>query len=135
MADNWAAEHLQVIRTLMERSAIYRRALAPVMTFTGGVGILAAAAGWGLNIDSPRGFTAYWTLVGMVAVAGAFLLVRRQSLRDAEPFWSPPTKRVTQALLPPLFAGFLASVIIFSIENSTVPEPVNVLALVWLPQA
>ena len=31
MESNWAAEHLQVIRTLMERSAVYRRALAPIM--------------------------------------------------------------------------------------------------------
>ena len=30
MEPNWAGEHLQVIRTLMERSALYRRALAPV---------------------------------------------------------------------------------------------------------
>ena len=35
MESNWAAEHLQVIRTLMERSAIYRRALAPIMLGTG----------------------------------------------------------------------------------------------------
>ena len=34
MEPNWAAEHLQVIRTLMERSALYRRALAPIMSFT-----------------------------------------------------------------------------------------------------
>src|SRR5712692_9712536 len=100
MQDNWAAEHLQVIRTLMERSAIYRRALAPVMTFTGIIGIMAAVVGWGFKIETPRGFTAYWTLVSWVAVGAAYLLVRRQSLKDAEPFWSPPTRRVTQALLP-----------------------------------
>jgi hypothetical protein len=41
----------------------------------------------------------------VLAVAIAFFLVRRQALRDREPFWSPPTRRVTQALLPPFFAG------------------------------
>ena len=40
METNWAAEHLQVIRTLMERSAVYRRALAPIMTFNGAIGQL-----------------------------------------------------------------------------------------------
>src|SRR6267154_136506 len=35
MESNWAAEHLQVIRTLMERSAVYRRALAPIMIYNG----------------------------------------------------------------------------------------------------
>ena len=31
MQTDWASENLQVIRTLMERGAVYRRALAPVM--------------------------------------------------------------------------------------------------------
>jgi hypothetical protein len=35
MDTNWAAEHLQTIRTLMERSALYRRALAPIMLCAG----------------------------------------------------------------------------------------------------
>ena len=35
METNWAAEQLQTIRTLMERSAVYRRALAPIMLFAG----------------------------------------------------------------------------------------------------
>src|SRR6266481_5735682 len=126
MADNWAAEHLQVIRTLMERSAIYRRALAPLMTFTGVIGILAALAGWGFNIGTPRGLTAYWTLVGCVASGGSYFLVRRQSLKDAEPFWSPPTRRVTQALLPPVVAGLIGSVIIFFKADSNAPEVANV---------
>ena len=29
MESGWATDHLQVIRTLMERAALYRRALAP----------------------------------------------------------------------------------------------------------
>ncbi len=45
METNWAAEQLQTIRTLMERSAVYRRALAPIMLFVGFVGVLAAAIG------------------------------------------------------------------------------------------
>ena len=46
MESNWAAEHLQVIRTLMERSAVYRRALAPVMIFNGCLGCIAAVKWW-----------------------------------------------------------------------------------------
>jgi len=44
MDTNWAAENLQVIRTLMERSTLYRRALAPVMLVSGLIGTSAAAA-------------------------------------------------------------------------------------------
>jgi hypothetical protein len=105
MESNWAAEHLQTIRTLMERSALYRRALAPIMFFVGSIGVLAAVAGLVFYLDSPRAFGRLWLGAALVAVAGAFLIARRQALKDHEPFWSPPTRRVTQALLPPLTAG------------------------------
>ena len=112
MESNWAAEHLQVIRTLMERSALYRRALAPIMIFNGVVGLAAAALGWALKIGSPRAFILFWAGVSVVALAGSFLLVRRQALKESEPFWSPPTRRVTQALLPPLAAGLMIGAVI-----------------------
>jgi hypothetical protein len=107
MESNWAAENLQTIRTLMERSAVYRRALAPVMTYVGVVGILAAIAGWLLKITDTGVFAIYWMAVSLVAIAGAFLLVRRQALKSGEAFWSPPTRRVAQAMLPGLLAGFV----------------------------
>ncbi len=107
MEPNWAADHLQVIRTLMERSALYRRALAPLMIFVGAVGVVAAAAGWGLGVSKPVSFVLYWYCVGALALAGGFLMVRRQAWQQAEPLWSPPTRRVAQAMLPPLSAGFL----------------------------
>jgi len=112
MEPNWAAEHLQVIRTLMERTAVYRRALAPIMALTGVIGIAAALGGLLARIDSPKGFAIYWLLVSLAAVLGALLLVRREALREREPFWSPPTRRVTQALLPALSAGFILSIIL-----------------------
>jgi hypothetical protein len=112
MESNKAAEHLQVIRTLMERSALYRRALAPIMLFAGILGVLGAAAGIALQLDSIRSFGELWLGVAVVAVTGAFVIARRQSLKDHEPFWSPPTRRVGQALLPPLVAGLLFSLVI-----------------------
>jgi hypothetical protein len=105
MDSNWAAEHLQTIRTLMERSAIYRRALAPVMLSSGIIGIIAAAIPYFVIIRTNRSFALYWMSVGVIAMAAALLLVRRQALRDNESFWSPPTKRVTEALMPPFIAG------------------------------
>ncbi|HUE36958.1 MAG TPA: hypothetical protein VMO20_06175, partial [Candidatus Acidoferrum sp.] len=54
----------------------------------------------------------------MVAIAGAFLIVRRQALKAEEPFWSPPTRRVAQTLLPPLTAGLVLG-IIFSLTEFT----------------
>jgi len=111
MESNWAAEHLQVIRTLMERSAVYRRALAPIMIFNGVVGAVGGISGSLLKINTASGFIGFWAGVGVLALGGSFLLVRRQALKESEPFWSPPTRRVAQALLPPLFIGSVAGLL------------------------
>ena len=133
MESNWAAEHLQVIRTLMERSALYRRALAPIMSFNGVVGLAAAALGWGLKVGSPRAFILFWAAVSVVAICGSLLLVRRQALRESEPFWSPPTRRVTQALLPPLAAGLMISVVVLVRAGSTPQSGDGLMGMLWLP--
>src|SRR5204862_3641496 len=111
MESNWATEHLQVIRTLMERSGLYRRALAPIMIFNGVIGIAAGFLGWSLKISSVQGFIGFWAGTAMLGLAGSFLLVRRQALKESEPFWSPPTRRVAQALLAPLFIGSIAGLL------------------------
>src|SRR5690349_24538125 len=111
MESNWATEHLQVIRTLMDRSAVYRRALAPIMTYNGVLGIAGGVRGSVLKINSSRGFIGYWAAVGLAALGGSFVLVRRQALKESEPFWSPPTRRVARALLPALFIGSVAGLL------------------------
>jgi hypothetical protein len=112
----------------MERSAVYRRALAPIMLFVGFTGVLAAVVGLAFHLNSPRAFGGFWLGTAFVAVAGAFLIARRQALKDHEPFWSPPTRRVTQALLPPLTAGMcLGFVFMFvGLANAVV------LTFIWL---
>jgi hypothetical protein len=105
METDWAAEHLQTIRTLMERSAVYRRALAPIMVWNGTVGVVEGLLGWKLYPQFGRRFLVLWSGAALLAIIGSFLLVRRQAIKDSEPFWSPPTRRIAQALLPPLFIG------------------------------
>ena len=109
MEQHVAAEHLEIIRTLMERSALYRRTLAPIMLGVGSVGCVAALGGSALGIDALPWFGAWWLGAAVVAIAGAFVIARRQAMQDGEPFWSPPALRVTQALVPPLAAGLLFS--------------------------
>jgi hypothetical protein len=130
MENNWATENLQVIRTLMERSAIYRRALAPIMIVTGSVGLVAAVVPCYSPVASNRGFSLFWMVVGLVAVAGAFLLVRRQALKAAEPFWTPPTRRVTEALLPAYLVG-LATGLVFVLADDALEPAAWLLVLVW----
>ena len=133
MESDWAAENLRVIRTLMERSAIYRRALAPITLLAGSVGTVAAAIGWFAKIESPRAFVGFWLAVAVATIAGCFLLLRRQALRDGEPLWSPPTRRVTQALLPALAAGLICSAIaLFSLGGSE-EKTASIVGLFCLP--
>jgi hypothetical protein len=116
MEQNSAAAHLQVIRTLMERSALYRRTLAPIMLFVGTLGVLASLGGIGFKIEAFRLFCAWWLVTALVAVTGALLITRRQALKDGEPFWSPPTQRVTQAIVPPLVSGLFFSVLLAALD-------------------
>ena len=135
METNWAAEHLQVIRTLMERSAVYRRALAPIMIFNGVLGVGGALVGMAMDLDQPQKFIGFWVVVALIGLAGSFFLVRRQALKASEPFWSPPTRRVTQAMLPALAAGGFITVIAFFNMNAAPPGLHQVLGMLWLPAA
>jgi hypothetical protein len=120
MEPRWAEENLQVIRTLMERSAVYRRALAPVMTVSGAIGIVAAIITCFGFIRSNFAFALFWTGIGVVALSAAFLLVRWQAVRENESFWSPPTRRVAQAFFPGFLAGLAAS--LFFLWPGLAPE-------------
>lgn len=109
MEPTTAAEHLQVIRTLMERSALYRRTLAPIMLYLGAIGGLAGLGGVVVGIDAPAAFYLWWLAAAVLAISGAFVLARRQAVKDGDPFWSPPALRVAAAMAPPLAAGLVVS--------------------------
>ena len=135
MDSAWASEHLQVIRTLMERSAVYRRALGPIMVLTGSIGVAAAAGGLALKIAEPRAFLEYWIGVSLIAGLGALLLVRRQAWKEREEFWSQPTRQVTQAMLPPMGAGLLLGLIVLYRLKSGNMELRSLPGTLWVPQA
>jgi hypothetical protein len=119
METNWASDHLQTIRTLMERSALYRRALAPIMSVIGTIGVTAAVISRFARIESDRTFSLFWLCVSLVALIAALLLVRRQALKASEPFWSPPTRRVVEALLPAFLVGLTAAAACVFISGSS----------------
>jgi hypothetical protein len=117
METDWAAEHLQTIRTLMERSAVYRRALAPIMLFVGALGAISSVVGSMLDLNSVRSFATMWLVTAIITIGGAFVIARRQAFKEREEFWSPPTRRIAQAMAPPLTVGLLFG-IIFALENA-----------------
>lgn len=105
MNSDWAAENLQVIRTLMERSVMYRRALAPMTLLAGVLGLVAAAIGWFAGFDQPVIFISHWLVTALLINVSALLLARKQAVKDHEPFWSSPTRRIALASLPGFIAG------------------------------
>ena len=133
METKWAVDNLQTIRTLMERSALYRRALSPIMILAGIIGIAAGLVGWFCRIESNREFVGLWGGAAIIALAGALVLMRRQALNDSEPFWSPPTRRVCQALLPAFVVGLvLACLILIFSSNPGGAEIQLFLAILWV---
>jgi len=131
MQPDWAAENLQTIRTLMERSAVYRRALGPLLGVIGAIGIASAILGATLGLATPRDFIGFWVAISLVNLAASFLIMRRQALADAEPFWSSPTRRVVQAILPPFFAGLVAAVALIILGPAN-PIPVTLIVPLWM---
>lgn len=141
MQSDHAAEHLQVIRTLMERSTLYRRALAPMMLLTGAVGTVAALVGGFLQLGGEpteaHRFVVYWLVVGVLALSSALVLVRRQALKAEEPFWSLPMQRVVRAALPAAGSGLVLGLMVGAVLTLKLQdfEPWRTAALRELPLA
>jgi hypothetical protein len=131
MNNNWAEQNLQVIRTLMERSALYQRALAPILRVAGAGAVLIAVTGLAGQVNDRAGFVALWLAGSVVIVGAALWLTRRQALRDREPFWSAPTRRVAEAVALPLVAGALVTAALLPVEAMTVQRFVGLWATLY----
>ncbi len=128
---NWAAENIQVIRTLMERSSLYRRAMAPIMIVVGIIGVVSSVIPFFWPIKSNPGFSLFWLSSAVIALFSAFLLVRKQAVKEGEPFWSSPTRRIAQAITPAFVAGFVP-VIFFSFPEFGSPKLIWILPPIWM---
>lgn len=131
MSENWASENLRTIRTLMERTAVYRRALAPVSLVTGIVGVTSGAAGMGLGVNTAKSFVVWWLVTGVIALVLAFVLVRKQALRADEALWSPPTRRVAEALAPSLVSGLIVGLTVLGLDVET-GRGISFIPVVWM---
>lgn len=109
-----AAAEIHEIRRLMERAALYRRALAPALLTAGLLGTLAALAGalgpaaWTAPLNTAGGFFLLWLSVGAVVAVAALVLMRIEAVRNGEPFWTAPARRVAAAAIPGWIAALAA---------------------------
>jgi hypothetical protein len=106
----------------MERTALYRRALAPIMIATGVIGTLGAVAGIALHIDMLHRFCRFWLMVGVGGMGVALGIARQQSIKVREPFWTPPARRVVAALIPALVLGASLGIGLLELSDGDVKD-------------
>ena len=107
METNQAEENLRVIRTLMERAALYRRRLGPIMLVPGVVGKSLGVGGFLAGMDLPFTFVCSWLGAAVVTIVACLLVSRFQAKESGEPLFSPSARRVLSAMTPGLSAGLL----------------------------
>lgn len=106
-----ALEHLRVIRSLLERSQVYRAISAPAALF-GGLLALAVSL-WTIKIAQaefsgrlePRQFLAVWLGILAVTTVLNVLLLKRQADARQQPFVSEGMRAALRAFIPPMLVG------------------------------
>lgn len=112
-----AADHLKVIRTLMERATVYRTISWPTALFGGALAIILSVllflreqAAIREGVVGEKGITEWaWVICWVVAlILTSFFnifLVSRKSKRAGREFFSPGLRTALRSLIPPMFAG------------------------------
>ena len=112
-----AAEHLKVIRSLMERATIYRALSWPTALFGGVVAVILSVLLFfreevvirGTDADLTKMTEPAWVGCWLVAlvVTGVFnaILIGRKSKQEKSKFFSPGLKMAMRLLVPPMLAG------------------------------
>ena len=109
-----AAENLEVIRTLMERTTQYQLLTARAGLIAGtlaGAGALSFAV---LDPENPWQFAAVWCLVFAGSCLASLLSTVWRGRQRGERVWSRQAKAVVLALAPSLFAALALSVFFFA---------------------
>jgi hypothetical protein len=119
-----ATQHLQTIRTLMERAAIYRAISGPSALIGGGLSIIAAG---GSILGSAHGWLTavnlqlIWGGVLLTTLAAHAIFVWREARRERRPIWSPTFRLALRSALPFFILTGIWLVACRSIIPSSVP--------------
>ena len=112
-----AADHLKVIRSLMERATVYRTISWPTSLMGGSLAVILAALIFlreqaainegtiGEKGISEEAWIICWMVALVLTVCFNAWLVSRKSRREGRPFFSPGLKMGLRALFPSMLAG------------------------------
>lgn len=104
-----ALDHLRVIRTLMERSSIYRAVSAPAALIGGLLSLGVTFYGISQNIVSKRfgnhEFLFAWLGVLMITSVINLFLLMREAGSKGQPFFTDGLRMALRAIVPPMLTG------------------------------
>jgi hypothetical protein len=109
-----AAQNLELIRTLMERTVQYQLLTARAGLAAGSLALVGALLFLFLDQNDPWIFGPVWGCVFVGAFAATCLGVVRRGRERGEPAWSRQARAVLLALAPSLFAALMLTVFFFS---------------------
>jgi hypothetical protein len=131
-----AAAQLRAIRSLMERSTIYRAISGPAAAFAGILTLAVCAWLWTLRepADNPDPviFLCIWLGVLLVVSVVNTVLLYRSARSRGEVFVSAGMKHALRALAPPLAAGFVMSLLEVSADGYGRLECYSNVAAYWI---
>jgi hypothetical protein len=132
-----AAEHLRIIRSLMERATIYRAISAPTALVGGLLAVATSAVIWfetsaeagAAGPISGRLFAEIWLVILALVLALNAFFVWREAQRGSRPFLSSGARLAMRAIAPCLLLP--AATTIWFFKNA---EPIDkeILVAVWI---
>jgi hypothetical protein len=110
-----AVESIEAIRSVLDRTTRYTHISWAAIVMAGAAALLAAGAGWAVDISpstKPAAFLLLWS--GTLVTAGAFgcATTARNARRAREPFWSRKLQVVTLGFLPAAILGSVITVLL-----------------------
>lgn len=109
-----AAENLELIRTLMERTVQYQLLTARAGLAAGCLALLGSFAFFWLDAADPASFGVVWGMVFAGSVAVTAISTVNRGRATGEQIWSRQARAVVLALAPALFAALVLTVFFYA---------------------
>lgn len=122
-----AIEHLCVIRSLLEKSQVYRAVSAPAALCGGLLALAASYAALHAHKFSTHLFLVQWLVILGITSALNFFLLHREAICRSQPFFSEGMRMALRAFLPPMLVGGVLGICLIWFRADA-----NLGSLVWI---